>query len=97
MRIVLTSNATNRYGPSELISTGNLKDWSAVDEVHRIKASTLLITGRYDQTANVAVQPYFDGISKVKWVTLEHASHMGQFEERERYMEVLGSFLNSTT
>ena len=86
-----------RYGPSELISTGNLKDWSAVDVVHRINASTLLISGHYDQTADIAVQPYFDGIAKVKWITLENASHMGQFEERERYMEVLGGFLNNAT
>ncbi len=80
-----------------MVATGNLKDWTAIDQLHKIKASTLLINGRYDEIADVAVQPFFDGIAKVKWITLENSSHMGHFEERERYMEVLGQFLKSAT
>ena len=83
-----------RYGPSELISTGNLKTWSAVEEAHKIMVPTLLINGRYDEVQDVAVAPFFKRISKVRWVTLEKSSHMGHFEERERFMEIVGQFLN---
>ena len=37
--------------------------------------------------------PFFEKIPKVRWVTLENSSHVGFFEERERYMESMGGFL----
>ena len=79
------------------MATGNLKDWTAIDQLHRIKASTLLINGRYDEIQHVAVTPYFELIPKVRWITLEKSSHMGHFEERERYMAIIARFLGSTT
>ncbi|KAL2037445.1 hypothetical protein N7G274_009725 [Stereocaulon virgatum] len=82
------------YGPSELVSTGNLKNWSAIDEAHNIMVPTLLINGKYDEVQDVAVAPFFEQISKVKWVTLEQSSHMGHFEERKRFMEIVGRFLS---
>ena len=66
-----------------------------MDDLHRINASTLLINGRYDEIQDIAVAPFFEHIPKVKWVTLEKSSHMGQFEEREKYLEVLARFLLS--
>ncbi|KAL9087379.1 MAG: hypothetical protein Q9165_006676 [Trypethelium subeluteriae] len=80
-------------GPSELHVTGTLRDWTAVDDVHNIKVETLLINGRYDLIQDVAVMPYFERIPKVKWVTLEKSSHMGHWEERERYMDIVSNFL----
>ena len=66
-----------------------------MEQIHKINVSTLLINGRYDEVQDVAIQPYFERISKVKWITLENSSHMGHFEERERYMEILSSFLRA--
>ncbi len=91
---LIGENAT-RYGPSELMATGNLKDWTAIDQVHKIKASTLVINGQHDEVQDLAVMPFFERISKVKWITSEKSSHMGHFEERKRYMEILGQFLKS--
>ncbi len=39
------------------------------------------------------VAPYFRTLSKVKWFTFSESSHMPQYEERERYMQVVGDFL----
>ena len=64
-----------------------------MDEIHKINVSTLLINGRYDEVQDLAVMPFFERISKVKWITLENSSHMGHFEERGRYMEIMGAFL----
>ena len=82
-------------GPSELYITGTLKNWTAVDTISNINVETLLINGRYDLITDVAVMPYFERIPKVKWVTLEKSSHMGHWEERLRFMEIVAGFLNA--
>lgn len=82
-----------RYGPSEIFATGSLKDWEAISTANKIEAETLLINGHYDEVQDLAVLPWFERIRKVKWVQLAKSSHMGHFEERERYMQILGEFL----
>lgn len=85
--------AGHRYGPSELIATGNLKEWTAIEDIHKFEASTLLINARYDEVQDVAVVPFLEKLKKVKWITLKKSSHMSHFEERERYIKVLKYFL----
>ena len=34
-------------------------------------------------------------VSKVKWVTFSKSSHMPHWEERERYMQIVGDFLQA--
>ena len=82
-----------RNGPSEFHVIGSLKDWTIVDDIHKIKASTLLLNGRYDEAQDSAVQPYFRALPKVKWYQFAESSHMPHYEERERYMQVVGDFL----
>ncbi|KAJ7094793.1 hypothetical protein C8R44DRAFT_645236 [Mycena epipterygia] len=53
----------------------------------------LLLNGRYDQARDSVVAPFFQKIPRIKWVTFAESSHMLHFEERERYMEVVSSFL----
>lgn len=85
----------SRNGPSEFYVTGNLKDWTIVDDLHRIIVPTLLINGRYDEAQDEVMEPHFRKIAKVKWVQFAESSHMPQFEERERYTKVVGDFLIS--
>jgi hypothetical protein len=40
------------------------------------------------------IEPWFKAINKVKWVTLENSSHTAIWEERERYMQLCGDFLD---
>lgn len=82
----MTSDALFRFGPSELVATGSLRDWSVISDLGKIKSKTLLINGRYDSTADIAVQPFFDDIANAKWIKLENSSHMGHFEEQGRYI-----------
>ena len=77
-----------------MLATGSLKDWDGKKEARRIKAETLLISGRYDEVQEVAVQPWFEGIRKVKWALLEKSSHTGLWEERERYVDIVRGFLD---
>jgi pimeloyl-ACP methyl ester carboxylesterase len=84
-----------RYGPSEFYATGPLKHWDGSKAAHKISVETLLINGRYDEVSDLSVQPWFDEILKVKWHVMENSSHIPHWEERERYMQVLGAFLGA--
>ncbi|KAJ7753607.1 proline iminopeptidase [Mycena maculata] len=82
-------------GPSEFHITGPLKDWSMLKDAHKIVVPTLLTNGRYDEAQDSTVMPFFASIPHVKWVTFAESSHMPHWEERERYMSIVGSFLLS--
>ncbi|KAI1123881.1 Alpha/Beta hydrolase protein [Nemania abortiva] len=83
-------------GPSEFVIVGSFKDWEGWKDAHNIEVPTLLLNGRYDEATDQCIQPWFTHIPKVKWVTLENSSHMAHFEERERYMEIMGQFLSDS-
>ncbi|KAI6088521.1 proline-specific peptidase [Hypoxylon rubiginosum] len=83
-------------GPSEFVITGSFKDWEGWKFGHEIEVETLLLNGKYDEMTHACIEPWFRTIPKVKWVTLENSSHMGHFEDRQRYMKLCGSFLSST-
>jgi L-proline amide hydrolase len=80
-------------GPNEFFCIGTLRDWSVVDRVRDITAPTLLCSGRFDEATPATVQPYFDGITDVRWEIFEESSHMPFVEESERYLSVVESFL----
>jgi pimeloyl-ACP methyl ester carboxylesterase len=82
-----------RNGPSEFHITGTLKNYDITSKVHKISIPTLLINGQYDEATDACMKPYFDLVPKVKWVTIPDASHMPQWEQRERFMEIASGFL----
>lgn len=82
-------------GPSEFFITGSFKSWSILDCLHKIKTPTLLINGRYDEAQDSVMVPFFQALEKVKWVTFADSSHIPQWEERDRYMEIVGNFLRA--
>ena len=84
-----------RNGPSEMFIVGTMKDWTVIDELHHINASTLLLNGRYDEAQDIVVQPFFDLIPRVKWFQFAESSHMPHHEERELFLKVVGGFLTA--
>ncbi|EIM89385.1 proline-specific peptidase [Stereum hirsutum FP-91666 SS1] len=82
-------------GPSEFNITGSLKTWSVVDKIHHINYPTLLINGAEDEAQDLVMAPFFEGLAKVKWVRFAESSHMVFWEEKERYLTVLGDFLKA--
>ncbi|KAF2450249.1 proline-specific peptidase [Karstenula rhodostoma CBS 690.94] len=81
-------------GTSEFECTGSLKEWQGVSEAHKIQAEILLLNGRYNEMTDDVVKPWFEKIEKVKWITLEKSAHMGHWEERDRYVQVVADFLS---
>lgn len=82
-----------RYGPSELEISGSLRNWSSIPLLGKIKVPTLLLNGAEDEAQDVAMQPFFDHIEKVKWITLDNAAHFSHVDQREKTMTHLRAFL----
>lgn len=53
----------------------------------------MILNGRFDEATDLAVEPYFRHIGKVKWANFAESSHMPNWEERERFMQVVAGFL----
>ena len=81
-------------GPSEFHVIGTMKDWTVIDRLDQVVAPTLLINGRYDEATPACVQPFADHIPDVRWEVFENSSHLPQVEEQERYLQVVGDFLD---
>ncbi|KAI4112933.1 MAG: hypothetical protein LQ341_007833, partial [Variospora aurantia] len=67
--------------------------WDIRPEIHKIKAPTLLLNGKYDEAQDEVVEPYFWAIDKVKWYRFAESSHTPQLEEREEFVSVVAGFL----
>jgi L-proline amide hydrolase len=82
-------------GPSEFHVIGSLRTWSVVDEVSAIDVPTLVVTGAYDEATPATVAPFVDGIPGARWEIFADSSHMPHVEEEERYLQVVGDFLDA--
>ncbi|MEV8409168.1 proline iminopeptidase-family hydrolase [Streptomyces niveus] len=82
-------------GPNEFHVIGTLRDWSIVEGLHRVKAPTLLISGRHDEATPAVMQPYADRVPGARWEIFEESSHLPHLEEPERFKDVLVDFLKS--
>ena len=96
--LLLTEWKLTRYsqGPAEFVVVGSLKGWEGWRKAHDIKVETLLLNGRYDEVTDACMKPWFKTVPRVRWVTLENSSHMGHFEDRDRFMQVCGNFISDT-
>ncbi|KAI0360574.1 proline-specific peptidase [Trametes cingulata] len=80
-------------GDPTVASVPLLMGWSIVDRLHLLRVPTFVINGRKDISQDFVVAPFFQGIRKVKWVTLENSSHTPFYEERELFMQLIADFL----
>ena len=80
-------------GPSEFHVIGSIKDWQAKDRLASIAVPTLLVSGRYDEATPALQETLRNGIPDCDWVLFEESSHTPHYEERERYMQVVGEWL----
>jgi L-proline amide hydrolase len=80
-------------GPSEFHVVGSLLRWSVIDRLHLVTVPTLVVSGRYDEAAPEAVQPFADRIPDVRWHVFPESSHMPHVEETAAFLQVVGSFL----
>jgi proline-specific peptidase len=81
------------WGPNEFTVTGSLKDWDVVGRLGEIDVPTLITSGRHDECTPALVEPLHAGIAGSEWVLFEESAHMAYLEEPERYLELVGGFL----
>lgn len=82
------------WGPSEFHATGSLKNWDIRHRLGEILVPTLITSGRYDEATTVVTQTLHEGIPNTEWVIFEHSAHLSHVEESERFIQVLGEFLD---
>lgn len=66
-----------------------------IPDLHKIKVPTLLINGAQDEAQDVAMQPFFDKIPNVKWITFDNAAHLAYVDQKDKYMTQVQRFLNN--
>jgi pimeloyl-ACP methyl ester carboxylesterase len=82
------------WGPSEFYVTGVLKSWDVTPLLGRIRAPTLITSGRYDEATASVMKPAHQGIAGSKHIVFEQSSHMSHVEEAERYIPEVIKFLD---
>ncbi|MFI5419507.1 MAG: proline iminopeptidase-family hydrolase [Nitrososphaerales archaeon] len=82
-------------GPNEFTIVGNMKYWDATEKLPTIKVPALVTGGRYDEVSPKVARSIHQGIKGSKLVIFPKSSHMAFWEEREKYMRVVGAFLDS--
>jgi L-proline amide hydrolase len=80
-------------GPSEFHVIGTIKDWQVKDRLAEIEVPALVVSGRYDEATPALQETLVRGIPQAEQVVLEESSHSPFWEERERFMDVVGDFL----
>ena len=81
-------------GPNEFTIVGTIKDWDQTARLGEIRVPTLVTTGRYDEITPAVAESIHRGIRGSEYALFEESSHTAFWEERVRYMEVLGTFLD---
>ncbi|KAJ7442763.1 proline iminopeptidase [Mycena galericulata] len=70
--------------------------WDIRERIHLMRhVPTLLINGEHDFLTDKVCAPFYWGIDRIRWVKFANSSHMPHWEERERYMSVVGEFLDA--
>jgi proline-specific peptidase len=81
------------YGPNEFFATGTLKEWDVTPRLGEIDRPTLVISGKYDEATPLIARTVHEGIPGSEWVLFENSSHVPHVEETERFLQVVGEWL----
>jgi L-proline amide hydrolase len=80
-------------GPSEFHVIGKLREWSILDQLHRITVPTLLLSGAHDEATPAIVGAITERIPHAEWVLFPNSSHMPHVEEPFAFRCAVRGFL----
>ncbi|KAI0749647.1 proline-specific peptidase [Daedaleopsis nitida] len=95
----LVKTVASTYGVEADRTVGRarvLEGWTIIDRLHLVNVPTLVINGRYDIAQDYVTAPYSEKIPNSRWVKFEESSHTPCWEEREKYINSVASFLGKT-
>ncbi|KAF2151508.1 proline-specific peptidase [Myriangium duriaei CBS 260.36] len=85
-------------GRSPFFPNGSMIGWTTIPLLPKITAPTLIYNGEFDTSGrDIAQEPFFNLIPRVRWVKLAgagHNSHLEGEELREKTFKLVGEFLN---
>ena len=73
--------------------TGSMAAFTAVDDVEKIRARTLVVTGVDEGSDHEASIRVFKQIPDCTHVVFEQSTHFAHFEERPLFMQEVANFL----
>jgi proline-specific peptidase len=80
-------------GPSEFHCIGTLRTWDVTPRLAEIEVPTLVISGQHDEATPLIARTVHQVIPGSEWVLFEDSSHMPHVEEPERFLQVVGDWL----
>jgi proline-specific peptidase len=80
-------------GPNEWTVTGALRDWDLRPRLGGIDVPALVVRGAHDMCTEPIAATLLRGLPDAREVVLAESSHMPVLEESDRYLEVVGAFL----
>ena len=80
-------------GPNEFVYTGNLKNWTRLDDLGRVTVPTLITVGKYDELTPACALKMKHALPNAEVKVFPNSSHCPFYEEPEQYYPVLLGFL----
>ncbi len=80
-------------GPSEFHVIGTMRGWDITPRLGRIELPVLVISGEHDEATPTVVRPLVEALPHARWELFEGASHSTHLEQRDRFLELVDSFL----
>lgn len=81
-------------GPSEFHCIGSAVGWQVTDRLHEISVPALIVSGRHDEAGLPLQETLLTGLPRAELTVFGDSSHMPHWEERDRYMAVVGGWLD---
>ena len=98
-KMLMMTNERGTYlkmnGPSEFTIIGLIKDIDFTDQLNSIKVPTLITCGKYDEVTPEIAKTIHKEIRDSKLEIFQESSHLQFWEERDKYMQVLSSFIKA--
>ncbi len=82
------------WGPNEFTPKGNLKDYDFTERLCEIDKPCLIMSGQMDMSTPYIAKDMHDRIKGSKWELFQHSRHVPYIEEKEKYQNILKTWLN---
>lgn len=84
------------WGPTEFHVTGNLMDYDFTSKLPEIKVPVLILCGKYDEATPQSCEYFQEQIPGSEMIIFENSAHHPHLEETEKYLDIVGDYLNRT-
>lgn len=83
------------WGPTEFEATGTLKKFDILDKLGQIDIPSLVIVGDHDEVSTETAQTYQQLLPNAELSVIRDSGHIIFFDQPERLIQVIDSFLES--